>query len=91
MSSGDLSSGGKLTEFGLTQEEDIKCTKAFEAFDKDGSGYIDASELTIVLDMMGQTQPEENIYSMIKQASDTHANTISLQEFKHVIGEQKKF
>ena len=41
--------------------------------------------------MMGQSQPEENIYSMIKQASDTHANTISLYEFKHVIGEQKKF
>ena len=41
--------------------------------------------------MMGQNQPEENIYNMIKQASKTQANTISLQEFKNVIGEQKKF
>ena len=38
----------------LTKEEEAKCWEAFSAFDKDSSGYIDANELRIVLEMMGQ-------------------------------------
>ena len=38
---------------GLTREEQAKCWEAFSAFDKDNSGYIDATELRIVLEMMG--------------------------------------
>tara|TARA_B110001450_G_scaffold193981_1_gene182277 strand:+ start:90 stop:251 length:162 start_codon:yes stop_codon:yes gene_type:complete len=37
----------------LTKEEESKCWEAFSAFDKDSSGYIDANELRIVLEMMG--------------------------------------
>ena len=37
----------------LTKEEEDKCWEAFSAFDKDSSGYIDANELRIVLEMMG--------------------------------------
>ena len=92
MNSGSsLEVSGRLTEFGLTQEEDAKCNKAFEAFDKDNSGFIDAEELTAVLEMMGKKQKEEDIYNMMKQASSTQSTVISLQEFKSVIGEQKKF
>jgi Ca2+-binding EF-hand superfamily protein len=40
-------------EEGLTKEEQAKCWEAFSAFDKDSSGYIDANELRIVLEMMG--------------------------------------
>ena len=69
MSSLDLNN--RLTEHGLTPEEDLKCNKAFEAFDKDGSGFIDANELRVVLEMMGQKQPEERIYRMITEASPT--------------------
>ena len=53
MSSLDLEGVKRLTEHGLTHDEDLKCSKAFEAFDKDGSGYIDAEELQAVLQMMG--------------------------------------
>ena len=38
---------------GLTKEEEAKCFEAFSAFDKDNSGFIDAAELRIVLEMMG--------------------------------------
>ena len=38
---------------GLTAEEERKCDEAFSAFDKDNSGFIDAQELRIVLEMMG--------------------------------------
>ena len=78
----------KLTEHGLTIEEDLKCDRAFSAFDKDDSGYMDASELGIVLEMMGQKKPEEAIYSMITEViGDREDNQISLAEFKRVIGE----
>ena len=40
-------------EEGLTKEEEQKCWEAFSAFDKDSSGFIDANELRIVLEMMG--------------------------------------
>ena len=86
MSSQDLSS--KLTEHGLTIEEDLKCDHAFAAFDKDESGYIDAKELGIVLEMMGQKKREEDIYGMISEVvEDRPVNSISLDEFKRVIGE----
>ena len=45
--------GDTIEECGLTREEDAKCQEAFNAFDKDNSGYIDANELRIVLEMMG--------------------------------------
>ena len=91
MSSVDLNST-RLTEYGLTQDEDKKCNKAFEAFDKDGSGYIDAEELKTVLSMMGQNLAEDAIYKMINQASSSQGScSITLDEFKSVIGEQKKF
>ena len=54
---------------GLTREEEAKCWEAFSAFDKDNSGYIDATELRIVLEMMGQKTTEEEIYRMIAEAS----------------------
>ena len=82
---------GQLTKHGLTHDEDIKLDKAFAAFDKDGSGYIDAEELNQVLEMMGQQKPEAAIYRMITEASPSLDNVITLDQFKKVIGEQKKF
>ena len=82
---------GQLTKHGLTHDEDIKLDKAFAAFDKDGSGNIDAEELNQVLEMMGQSKPEAAIYRMITEASPSLDNTITLDQFKKVIGEQKRF
>ena len=46
-------SNGEDNELGLNKEEESKCQEAFSAFDKDNSGFIDAAELKIVLEMMG--------------------------------------
>ena len=54
---------------GLTADEERKCDEAFSAFDKDSSGYIDAQELRIVLEMMGQKTSDEEVYRMIAEAS----------------------
>ena len=76
---------------GLTQDEERKCDEAFSAFDKDNSGYIDATELRIVLEMMGQQTTDEEIYRMIAEASPDNSGQISKDQFKKVIAEQKKF
>ena len=38
---------------GLTNEEKARCKRAFKAFDRDGSGYLDARELRIVMRTLG--------------------------------------
>ena len=72
---------------GLTKEEDAKCYEAFSAFDKDSSGKIDANELRIVLEMMGQKTTEEEIFRMIAEADAENTGEISYPQFKHVIAE----
>ena len=75
---------------GLTKEEDAKCYEAFSAFDKDSSGKIDANELRIVLEMMGQKTTEEEIFRMIAEADAESTGEISYSQFRHVIAEQKE-
>ena len=75
---------------GLTKEEEAKCWEAFSAFDKDSSGYIDANELRIVLEMMGQKTTEEEIFRMIAEADAENTGRIDYKQFKRVIAEQKK-
>ena len=41
--------------------------------------------------MMGQKVTEEEIYRMIAEASPENTGQISLEQFKKVIGDQKKF
>ena len=72
---------------GLSKEEDAKCFEAFSAFDKDSSGKIDANELRIVLEMMGQKTTEEEIFRMIAEADAENTGEISYQQFRHVIAE----
>ena len=74
----------------LTKEEEAKCWEAFSAFDKDSSGYIDANELRIVLEMMGQKTTEEEIFRMIAEADAENTGKITYTQFKRVIAEQKK-
>ena len=77
-------------EDGLTKDEEAKCWEAFSAFDKDSSGQIDANELRIVLEMMGQKTTEEEIFRMIAEADAENTGEISYSQFKRVIAEQKK-
>ena len=71
----------------LTKEEESKCWEAFSAFDKDSSGFIDANELRIVLEMMGQKTTEEEIFRMIAEADAENIGRITYSHFKRVIAE----
>ena len=44
--------------FGLTKAEEDLCWEAFQAFDKDNRGYIEAKELGNILEYMGQNTTE---------------------------------
>ena len=74
-------------ESGLSKEEEAKCFEAFSAFDKDSSGFIDANELRIVLEMMGQKTTEEEIFRMIAEADSENTGRIDYDQFKKVISE----
>ena len=85
-----MSNAEENEQEGLTKEEEAKCFEAFSAFDKDSSGKIDANELRIVLEMMGQKTAEEESVRMSAEADAEKTGEISDPQFKHVIAEQKK-
>jgi calmodulin len=73
----------------LSQDEINGCREAFNKFDKDGSGTIDAPELKATLNAMGQNPTEEEIFQMISQVDDDNSGEIEFAEFLKVIENQK--
>jgi calmodulin len=60
-------------------EEDIR--EAFKVFDKDGNGFIDASELKHVMTNLGEKLTEEEVNEMIKEADTDGDGQINYEEF----------
>lgn len=56
----------KVSEDGLTEEELVKCERAFAVFDKDNSGYVSANELQRILNNMGQVTSDQEINKMVE-------------------------
>jgi calmodulin len=56
---------------GFDTEEELR--EAFKVFDKDGSGYISARELSHVMANLGEKLTEEEVDEMIKEA-DTNGD-----------------
>ena len=59
------------------------------AFDEDGSGTIDANELRIVMEMMGQKPNPEEISRLITEADAGTTGEIDFKQFKKVMALQK--
>ena len=53
----------------LDEEELRKCDEAFSTFDNDNSGMIDAPEIRLVMEMMGQSSSDEDVFKMISELS----------------------
>ena len=73
---------------GLTQEEVDSCREAFNRFDVDRSGTIDATELKQVLTEMGQEPTEEELYQMIAECDADCSGDIDFCEFIDMIERQ---
>ena len=69
---------------------DLQCREAFERFDKDGSGTIDAWELKETLKAMGQNPTDEEVFQMLSQVDDDGSGSIEFPEFLKVIEAQKE-
>ena len=55
--------------------------EAFNLFDKDKSGFIDAKELKSVMNTLGEKLSDEEISAMIKAADLDGNGTIEYEEF----------
>eukprot|EP00195_Chlamydomonas_chlamydogama_P001697 CAMPEP_0202919866 /NCGR_PEP_ID=MMETSP1392-20130828/76554_1 /ASSEMBLY_ACC=CAM_ASM_000868 /TAXON_ID=225041 /ORGANISM="Chlamydomonas chlamydogama, Strain SAG 11-48b" /LENGTH=148 /DNA_ID=CAMNT_0049613327 /DNA_START=173 /DNA_END=619 /DNA_ORIENTATION=+ len=69
----------------LTEEELDLCRKAFQMFDKDGSGTIDVRELKTALNALGQNPTDEELFVMISQVDEDGSKEIEFPEFVKAI------
>eukprot|EP00878_Enallax_costatus_P021168 GHUV01022401.1.p1 GENE.GHUV01022401.1~~GHUV01022401.1.p1 ORF type:complete len:153 (+),score=61.32 GHUV01022401.1:679-1137(+) len=73
----------------LSAEELDLCRKAFNSFDKDGSGTIHVKELKAALSAMNQHPSDEELFVMIHDVDEDNSREIDFQEFCKVILKHK--
>mmetsp|Transcript_4758 Transcript_4758/g.16730 ORF Transcript_4758/g.16730 Transcript_4758/m.16730 type:complete len:149 (+) Transcript_4758:68-514(+) len=69
-------------------EEEIK--EAFRVFDKEGDGFVSASELRHVMTNLGEKLTEDEIDEMITEADDDSDGQIKYAEFVKMMTEATK-
>ncbi|XP_068344377.1 probable calcium-binding protein CML20 [Pyrus communis] len=70
---------------GLTQQKRQEIKEAFELFDTDGSGTIDAKELNVAMRALGFEMTEEQINQMIADVDKDGSGAIDFDEFAHMM------
>ena len=74
-----LHCAGKQKE--LTEEQKQEIKEAFDLFDTDGSGSIDAKELKVAMRALGFEPKKEEIQKMIADVDDDGSGSIEFDEF----------
>ncbi|CAL0331803.1 unnamed protein product [Lupinus luteus] len=69
----------------LTQQKRQEIKEAFELFDTDGSGTIDAKELNVAMRALGFEMTEEQITQMIADVDKDGSGAIDYEEFEHML------
>ena len=72
---------GKGRQGGLTEEQKQEIREAFDLFDTDGSGTIDAKELKVAMRALGFEPKKEEIKKMIADIDKDGSGTIDFEEF----------
>ena len=72
---------GKGRSAGLTEEQKQEIREAFDLFDTDGSGTIDAKELKVAMRALGFEPKKEEIKKMIADIDKDGSGTIDFEEF----------
>jgi centrin-1 len=73
--------GGSRTKIELTEEQRQEIKEAFDLFDTDGSGSIDAKELKVAMRALGFEPKKEEIRKMISDVDTDGSGTIDFNEF----------
>eukprot|EP00056_Hartaetosiga_gracilis_P005740 m.88415 g.88415 ORF g.88415 m.88415 type:complete len:170 (-) comp12264_c0_seq1:1250-1759(-) len=71
----------KANNIELTEEQKLEIREAFELFDTDGSGSIDAKELKVAMRALGFEPKKEEIKKMIAEVDRDGSGTIDYNEF----------
>ncbi|KAJ8546156.1 hypothetical protein K7X08_018739 [Anisodus acutangulus] len=70
---------------GLTQQKRQEIKEAFELFDTDGSGTIDARELNVAMRALGFEMTEQQVEQMIADVDKDGSGAIDFDEFVHMM------
>ncbi|XP_003388306.1 PREDICTED: caltractin [Amphimedon queenslandica] len=69
----------------LTEEQKQEIREAFDLFDADGTGTIDAKELKVAMRALGFEPKKEEIKKMISDIDKDGSGTIDFNEFLHMM------
>ena len=72
-------------KFELTEEQKQEIREAFDLFDTDGSGTIDAKELTVAMRTLGLDAEKDEIRRMINDIDKDGSGTIDFNEFLNMM------
>ena len=72
----------------LTEEQKQEIKEAFDLFDTDGSGSIDAKELKVAMRALGFEPKKEEIEKMIQDVDDDGSGTIEFNEFMQMMSQK---
>ena len=75
----------------MTEEEIEACRLAFEKFDADGSGTIEANELKVTLQSMGQNPTDEEIFEMLSSVDEDGSGRCVLEYLSPPVCATEKF
>ncbi|XP_020705002.1 caltractin isoform X1 [Dendrobium catenatum] len=70
---------------GVTAQKKQEIKEAFDLFDTDGSGTIDAKELNVAMRALGFEMTEEQINNMIADVDKDGSGAIDFDEFMHMM------
>uniref|UniRef100_A0A0G4IFG4 EF-hand domain-containing protein n=1 Tax=Chromera velia CCMP2878 TaxID=1169474 RepID=A0A0G4IFG4_9ALVE len=73
--------GGRGKRMELTEEQKQEVKEAFDLFDTDGSGTIDAKELKVAMRALGFEPKKEEVRKMIADIDKDGSGTIDFNEF----------
>lgn len=83
-----MSTSQRNGQIELTEEQRQEIREAFDQFDTDGSGSIDAKELKVAMRALGFETSREEIREMIKKVAGSSAPTIDFTQFTEMMGQK---
>jgi centrin-1 len=78
-------------EIKLTEQQKLEIKEAFDIFDTDGSGNIDANELKVAMRALGFEPTKDELKRMIAEMDSTGKGTIDFPEFMQLVAKKMVF